>query len=420
MASKQFSSGPELQTLTSGHISSRIVPNQAASTSAKPPSKNELDLLFQSMFDEYFKPSSITISMTVSTVTLPPQDIVKASSTIIDQDAPLSSTTPKTKTTTPIQYTNVEEVNNEDNDAKFDSDIFTNPFAPSLTSFAESSSSRIVDTSNMHTFQQPYSHIKRWTKDHPLVIIIGNPSKPVSTRRQLATDAMWCYFHEFLMKVEPKNYKEAMKEHSWIESMQKEIHKFERLQVWELLAKQSNVMLINLKWIFKVKLDEYEGMLKNKVRLVAKGYRQEEVIEFEESFLPVTHIEAIRIFIAYAAYKNMMVYQMDVKIDFLNCIFINESKYAHEMLKKYGLENSDAVDTPMVKRSKLNKDPQGSPVDSTHDRSMVGPLMVPTRKLTDHHHGGGERLRERESKGRKRWTYGIRVAEVLKHVLELS
>ncbi|GJZ77461.1 retrovirus-related pol polyprotein from transposon TNT 1-94 [Tanacetum coccineum] len=77
-------------------------------------------------------------------------------------------------------------------------------------------------------------------------------------------------------------------------------------------------MIISLKWIYKVKLDEYSDVLKNKARLVAKGYRQEEGIDFEESFAPVTRIEAIRIFIANAACKNMTIYQMDVKTTFLN------------------------------------------------------------------------------------------------------
>ncbi|GKC53075.1 hypothetical protein Tco_1075820 [Tanacetum coccineum] len=122
----------------------------------------------------------------------------------------------------------------------------------------------------MHTFQQPQINTKRWKKDHPLVTIIDNPSKPVSIRRQLATDALGCYFHAFLTKVEPKNYKEAIKESSWIEVMQDEIHEFERLKEWELVPRPSNVMLINLKWIFKVKLGEYGGVLKNKARLVAK------------------------------------------------------------------------------------------------------------------------------------------------------
>ncbi|GJR50495.1 retrovirus-related pol polyprotein from transposon TNT 1-94 [Tanacetum coccineum] len=77
-------------------------------------------------------------------------------------------------------------------------------------------------------------------------------------------------------------------------------------------------MVVALKWIYKVKLDEYGDVLKNKARLVAKGYRQEEGINFEESFAPVARIEAIRIFITNASTKNMIIYQMDVKIAFLN------------------------------------------------------------------------------------------------------
>ncbi|GKB67161.1 retrovirus-related pol polyprotein from transposon TNT 1-94 [Tanacetum coccineum] len=100
--------------------------------------------------------------------------------------------------------------------------------------------------------------------------------------------------------------------------LQDEIHEFKRLQVWELLPHLDYDMIINLKWIFKVKQDEFGGVLKNKARLVAKGFRQEEGIDFEESFAPVARIEAIRIFIENAAHKNMTVYQMDVKIAFLN------------------------------------------------------------------------------------------------------
>ncbi|GJW40352.1 retrovirus-related pol polyprotein from transposon TNT 1-94 [Tanacetum coccineum] len=233
------------------------------------------------------------------------------------------------------------------------------------------------------------------------------------------------------------------------------------LQVWELVPKPDYVMIIVLKWIYKVKLDEYGDVLKNKAWLVAKGYRQEEGINFEESFAPVAQIEAIRIFIANAASKNMIIYQMDVKTAFLNgelkeevyaprawcnilsrflldnkfskgvvdptlftrktgkhillvqiyvddiifastdpkaCdifskemsskfqmsmmgqmsfflglqvsqspegIFINQSKYALEILTKYGIDTSYPVDTLMVDRSKLNEDPLRIPVDQT-------------------------------------------------------
>nr|GEZ61028.1 hypothetical protein [Tanacetum cinerariifolium] len=114
------------------------------------------------------------------------------------------------------------------------------------------------------------------------------------------------------------NYKEALKESYWIKAMQEELNKFERLEVWKLVPHPDRVMIITLKWIFKVKLDELGGVLKNKAWLVARGYRQEEGIEFKESFTLVAQLRAIRIFIAYSAHMNMIVYQIDVKITFMN------------------------------------------------------------------------------------------------------
>nr|GFD39130.1 retrovirus-related Pol polyprotein from transposon TNT 1-94 [Tanacetum cinerariifolium] len=107
-----------------------------------------------------------------------------------------------------------------------------------------------------------------------------------------------------------KTYKEALTQSCWIEAMQEELNEFERLKVWELVPRPDQVMVITLKWIYKVKLDELGGILKNKAHLVARGYRQEEGVDFEESFALVARLEAIRIFLAYAAHKNMVIYQM--------------------------------------------------------------------------------------------------------------
>ncbi|GJZ59774.1 retrovirus-related pol polyprotein from transposon TNT 1-94 [Tanacetum coccineum] len=87
--------------------------------------------------------------------------------------------------------------------------------------------------------------------------------------------------------IEPKNYKDALTQACWIEAMQEELHEFEHLEVWELVPPPDKAFVITLKWIYKVKLDELGGILKNKARLVARGYRQEEGIDFEESFAPV-------------------------------------------------------------------------------------------------------------------------------------
>ncbi|GJS31125.1 retrovirus-related pol polyprotein from transposon TNT 1-94 [Tanacetum coccineum] len=260
-------------------------------------------------------------------------------------------------------------------------------------------------------------------------------------------------------------------------------------------------------FIPEVKLDELGGILKNKARLVARGYRQEEGIDFEESFAPVARLEAIRIFLAFAAHMNMVIYQMDVKTAFLNgnlreevyvsqpdgfvdpdkpnyvyklkkalyglkqaprawydmlssfmisndfskgsvdptlfihregkelllvqiyvddiifaastpelcdlfakimCskfkmsmmgkisfflglqisqsprgIFINQSKYALESLKKYDYESCDPVDTPMVEKSKLDEDKEGKAVDPSHYRGMIGTLLYLTASRPD-------------------------------------
>ncbi|GJY85474.1 retrovirus-related pol polyprotein from transposon TNT 1-94 [Tanacetum coccineum] len=206
--------------------------------------------------------------------------------------------------------------------------------------------------------------------------IVGNPSRPVSTRKQLASDALWCCYHTELSKVEPKNFKMVVIEDCWFQAMQDEIHEFDLLEVWELVPRLVYVIVIALR----------EG------------------INFEESFAPVARIEAIRIFIANAASKNMVIYQMDVKTAFLNGdlqeevvvqsnglqvsqsprgIFINQAKYALEILKKYGMDLTDPVDTPMVDRLKLDEDLKGIPVDQTRFRGMVGSIMYLTASIPD-------------------------------------
>nr|GEU79212.1 hypothetical protein [Tanacetum cinerariifolium] len=168
--------------------------------------------------------------------------------------------------------------------AMFDANTFVNLFANPSTSGAESSSSPYVDPSNMHTFYQPYPHEFQWSKDHPL----------------------------------EQNVKEAMTDPAWIESMQEEILQFKRLDVWVLVPAPDNNKPRTLKWLFKNKHDEENMVIQNKSRLVVRGYRQKEGMDFEESFAPVARMEAIRIFLAYVAHKSFTVFQMDVKTAFLH------------------------------------------------------------------------------------------------------
>ncbi|GKB09169.1 retrovirus-related pol polyprotein from transposon TNT 1-94 [Tanacetum coccineum] len=465
MASEQLSSGPGLQSLTLA---------TSCADRPFPYSFNNLAILTRDDWD--------------------PDSPV---STSIDQDAP-STSIPSTQDQehSPIISQGFEE---SPKTPHFHDD-------PLHESLHEDSTSQ-GSSSNVRPIHTPFESLGRWTKDHPIANVIGDPSRSVSTRKQLQTDAMWCYFDAFLTSVEPKNFKQAMTEPSWIDAMQEEIHEFERLQVWELVPCPDKVMLIKLKWIYKVKTDEFGGVLKNKARLVAQGFRQEEGINFEESFTPVTRIEAIRIFVANAANKNMTIFQMDVKTAFLNgelkeevyvsqpegfvdqdnpshvyklkkavyslkqaprvlyhmlssflisqhfskgtvdptlftwkarndlllvqiyvddiifastntalCnefanlmttkfkmsmmgqmsfflglkisqsrrgIFLNQSKYASEIIKKYGLLTSDSVDTPMVEKNNLDEDLQGKQVDATLYYGMIGSLMYLTSSRPD-------------------------------------
>nr|GEW70278.1 integrase, catalytic region, zinc finger, CCHC-type, peptidase aspartic, catalytic [Tanacetum cinerariifolium] len=216
---------------------------------------------------------------------------------------------------------------------------------PLLESLHKDSTSQ-GSSSNVRSIHTLFESLSRWTKDHPIENVFGDPSCSVSTRKQLQTDAMWCYFDAFLTL-----------------------------------------------WIYKVKTDEFGGVLKNKARLVAQGFKQVEGIDFKESFTPVARIEAIPIFVANVAHNNMTIYQMDVKMDFLNGelkeeVYVSQRKgFFHQnnpshvyKLKKalYGLKQHYVHDTPVVEKSKLDEDLQGKPVDATLYRGMIESLMYLT------------------------------------------
>nr|GFA87350.1 retrovirus-related Pol polyprotein from transposon TNT 1-94 [Tanacetum cinerariifolium] len=278
---------------------------------------NELDLLFSPMFDELLNGSS---------------KVVSKSSAVSAADAPnqrQQHTTPLNNHTTPAptcqvptlehSVTSFENINQAETYAENDQvadDEFISIFCTPVQDQRETSS-RHVDSPNMHTFYQRYPSEHRWTKDHPLEQVIGNLSQFVRTRRQLESDVEMCMFALTVSRTKPKNIKEAMDDSAWIESMQEELYQFDRLDVWELVDRPLCTNVINLKWLWKNKRDEENTVIRNKSRLVAKGYAQKKGVDFEESFAPVARLKAIRLFIAYAAHKSFIVYQMDVKTAFL-------------------------------------------------------------------------------------------------------
>ncbi|GJU91632.1 retrovirus-related pol polyprotein from transposon TNT 1-94, partial [Tanacetum coccineum] len=192
--------------------------------------------------------------------------------TTVDQDAPSpsnSQTTPETQP--PVISNDVEEDNHDIEVAHMGNDPYFG--IPILEVSSDHSSSSDIIHIIVPFDHQISEHNRKWTKDHLLENIIGELARPVSTRLQLHEQAIFCYYDAFLTTVEPKTYKDALTQSCWIEAMQEELNKFERLGVWELVPRPDKVMVITLKWIYKVKLDELGGILKNKARLVARGYR---------------------------------------------------------------------------------------------------------------------------------------------------
>ncbi|KAJ9553429.1 hypothetical protein OSB04_017474 [Centaurea solstitialis] len=159
-------------------------------------------------------------------------------------------------------------------------------------------------------------HTTKWTRAHPLHQVIGSTSVPVKTRSATQNE---CLFAAFLSRHEPSNVTEALDISDWVTAMQEELNQFERLGVWRLVPRPKNKNIIDLKWIFKNKKDEDGIVTRNKARLVAKGFKQQAGIDYDETFAPVARIEAIQIFLAYAAHKNFTVYQMDVKTVRIMC-----------------------------------------------------------------------------------------------------
>nr|GEV16882.1 putative ribonuclease H-like domain-containing protein [Tanacetum cinerariifolium] len=385
MAFEQCSSKPELQSMTSGQISSRLDLTYAPSTiTTQQPTEGELDLLFEAMYDDYIGGQPSATARTFLTALEPQVRQTSTASTSIADTAPTPTNSSSHATNIPITSQDVDELNPND---MVDGNTFVNPFANLSTSAAESSSSQNVDQSNMHT-------------------------------NQLQSDGDMCMY--------------ALT--------------FKRIDVWVLVLAPDNISPFTLKWIFKNKLDEEQMVIRNKSHLVVRGYRQEEGLDFEESFASVARMEAIRIFLAYAAHKSFAVFQMDVKTAFLHgslkedmyvcqpkgfidadplshvyklkkalyglkqaprawydglsmfllynhffkgtidpTLFIRRfqedilvSKYVLGILKKYGMESCDPVGTPMEIKDKLDLDQNGTLVDATKYRSMIGALMYLT------------------------------------------
>ncbi|GJR27849.1 retrovirus-related pol polyprotein from transposon TNT 1-94 [Tanacetum coccineum] len=341
------------------------------------------------------------------------------------------------------------------------------------------------------------------SRNHPLENVIGNLNQRTLRSQAQNQSNFFC----FISTIEPKNVNEALGDESWIVAMQEELNQFVANDVWELVPQPRNMTIIGTKWVFRNKLDENGIVSRNKARLVAQGYNQQEGIDYDETYAPVARLESIRILLAYACALDFKLFQMDVKSAFLNgfineevyvaqppgfidfekpdhvyklkkalyglkqapkawydrlkaflikheykmgmvdntlftkkkssnliivqiyvddiifgstcqdmCdefakimhdefemsmmgelnfflglqikqmedgIFFNQSKYIKEMLKKFGLEDSKPMKTPMSSDTKLTKDEECESVDSTKYRGMIGSLLYLTASRPD-------------------------------------
>ena len=161
----------------------------------------------------------------------------------------------------------------------------------------------------------------QWNKSHTTDLIIEDPQTGVKTRSGTLNENLYL---SFLSQVQPSKVDEALEDPNWVEAMQEELQQFERNEVWELVERPSHQSVIGTKWVFRNKTDCDGIITRNKARLVAQGYRQEEGIDYEETFAPVARLEAVRLFLAFAAFKGFKVYQMDVKSAFLNGLLQEE------------------------------------------------------------------------------------------------
>nr|GEX42764.1 hypothetical protein [Tanacetum cinerariifolium] len=318
------STRPAPNFLTPRQISLGLVPNLVPAIPYVPPTNKELEILFQLMFDEYLKPPRIERPVhPAQAVQGPVNSAGTPSSTTIDQDAPSLSISPSSLA---LQYHSLhqgiaaEPMYMEDHRvAPVDNNPFVNVFA--LEPHSEASS--------------------------PGILV--QPNQPTSV----------------LSKVEPKNFKSVITEDCWFQAMQDEIHEFDRFQVWELVPQPDCVMIIALKWIYKVKLDEYCDVLKTR-----HGWWQRDIYK--------RRMDIKKAFLNGELKEEVYVSQPEGFVDPDHPTYVyrlRKALYGLKQAPRAWMDSCDSVDTPMVDRLKLDEDPLGIPVDQTRFCSMVGSLM---------------------------------------------
>ncbi|GJW26403.1 integrase, catalytic region, zinc finger, CCHC-type containing protein [Tanacetum coccineum] len=323
MTSVTNSTELELTALQSGRSRSELVKDPEPPS--VPPTKKQVDDLFQWFDDdEVIPPPAVPIPPVNAHAAQAPENAIGSpSTTVISEGAPAV-----TESRWPHQIP-LPDTSDSDIETLFDhvdSNVFDTYTAPETDSAASSSNTVNIDV----TPNNQLPHVQKWTQAHSLENIIGDKDRPVSTRKQLETDAMWCFFNEFLTHVEPKTYKQA--------------HIF---------------LSIPIKWIFKIKLmhmetseeQSFEGFLDPEQPMHVYRTQERSLWALKQSSTCVD-------------YKFLKVPE-----DF------STTKYAQEILKKFGFDTCTPIDTPMAERPDLDEDKGGKLIDPTRFRGMVGSLM---------------------------------------------
>ncbi|GJY58817.1 hypothetical protein Tco_0458709 [Tanacetum coccineum] len=358
---------PDLQQTTPLHemphvsISSGLVPNPSPSTPFVPPSRSDWDLLFQPMFDE-----SLNVDLHAPEVIAPipeavaPEHAVSTgspSSTTVDQDAPSPSNSPG------LLSHDVEEDNHDIEVAHMGNDPYFGIPIPEVLLINLHQTLFIQLASRSPCFLNTLAEL---TKDNPRETIIGALDRPVSTRLQLHEQALFCYYDAFLTSV------------------------------WELFLHPDKHLSSLLSGSIRSNMMSLGGILKKQGSDgPLRGYVKKRVIDFEDFIRSALHswYDMLSSFLISNDFSKgsvdptLFIRREGNELILISQsprgIFINQSKYALESLKKYGYESCDPVDTPMVEKSKLDEDKEGNAVDPSHYRGMIGTLLYLTASRPD-------------------------------------
>nr|GFB34022.1 hypothetical protein [Tanacetum cinerariifolium] len=302
MASKQFNLEPGLSNSNETGKSSNPSVSQVSETS-----KKDLEDLFQKFYDEYFDSSKIkkssTTNVETSNVKIPSneEEVFHKSSESFQEESSSSSL-----------IDDVQQSSEEVRVPLSNTQSISNNMIPNVDE-ARTSHSVLIQTKQenlqIQEVRVPLSNTQSISNNMIPNVDEARTSHSVFNKR--FEDA---YF----------DATEALKDADWVSAMQDELDQFARLKVWRLVPRPKGKNVIKTKWIFKNKKDESSLVIRNKARLIAVGYSQQEGIDYDETFAPVARIEAKRLFLAYAAHKDFTVFQMDVKTTFLNGILKEE------------------------------------------------------------------------------------------------